>query len=514
MTSISKKEEFSQYFTPEEIVTYILDNSGFTVQKLSKIPVEKLYNLKVIDPAVGDGIFLVEAFKRLKQVMNLKKHLNSETDIDYNIIKNNLFGIDKDPIRVKKTINNLKKLIESKQKNIKFNVVCGNTLIPDKSIEPIANGLYDYVFGNPPYSKIISYNDKKHYFTKYQESIGGHPNLCTLFIHHSLKMLKPNGILGYLVAAPYLSSYYNRKLRKLLTKNYTLIELLRFIDRKKVIKGILQEFSILITENKIPEKEYFLKTSVTKDLNSLSRGEIKSQTVPFSYVVNGGDYNHVFLVCPSMLDYEIIHKIREKSKPLYEYCNINTGEIVQFRMENQINKSKSKFPIVEINNVKKFYLEDNFKNLYKPKKGRQYIKNKITILLKRLTSKEQPFRLVASLSPKKDYVVDNKLNILTIKNNKINIHILLGILNSILMDYYFRQYSSNTQVSANDIKYFPTLVKKTASNKIIETVKFLEENGFEKTQFSNLNKEIFDSYGLNEEEKNHIIDNGFKSYII
>jgi adenine-specific DNA-methyltransferase len=500
-----------QVNTPQSIVEYILDNSEFSINYLNNIPVNELCSLKIMDPAVGDGIFLLEAFRRLRQVMLLKKNAVEkyigDNDINEWILKNNLFGIDIDEKCIENTIDNLKKISGIKGK-INFNILQGNTLKPNKNIENMVNEKYNYIFGNPPYSKRISKEDKEFYFKKYKKSIGGHPNLCTLFIHQSLDMLKPDGILGFLVAAPYLSSYYNRKLREMIINKYKIVELLRFIDRRNIIQNILQEFSIIVVRNTIPEKNYSVKLSTTQDLASMSIGQIKSVTMQFSNVVNGGDYNSAFLVCPSEMDYEIIHKIRTESEPLYNYCDINTGEVVQFRSKEllSVKKTSNNFPLIEISNVKKFRLEEGVKRFYKPKKGRQYIHNKKSVLMKRLTSKEQPFRIIACLSPRYAYAADNKLNVVTVKNNSIDFYLLLGILNSLLIDYYFRSYSSNTQVSANEIKFFPIPIRsESKSKKIIELSRLMAMNGFSKETFAKLNEGIFDLYEISENERKHIL---------
>lgn len=106
----------NQYFTP-----------GFAVEKaLSFIPNSKIEN--IIDPAVGNGIFLKIAEKKWGEV--------------------NLFGVDIDS-----------KIIEELEK-INFqnaNFFCGNALLQEtwqngKFQNIISNGGFDLVVGNPPFS--------------------------------------------------------------------------------------------------------------------------------------------------------------------------------------------------------------------------------------------------------------------------------------------------------------------------------------------------------------------------
>lgn len=55
------------------------------------------YSFKVIDPACGSGIFLVTAFKRLIQWWRIANNFQKPNkDILKNILRRNIYGIDKD----------------------------------------------------------------------------------------------------------------------------------------------------------------------------------------------------------------------------------------------------------------------------------------------------------------------------------------------------------------------------------------------------------------------------------
>ena len=90
------KKKTGTYYTPPSLVEFILNE---------KLPVnkgEKNYNVKILDPACGSGIFLVESFKRL-----LKRYENNHKEklTDFNKLKelltNNIFGIELYPQAIK-----------------------------------------------------------------------------------------------------------------------------------------------------------------------------------------------------------------------------------------------------------------------------------------------------------------------------------------------------------------------------------------------------------------------------
>jgi type I restriction-modification system DNA methylase subunit len=87
------------HYTPSHIVDFILDNKNVLPWN------EKKWDLKILDPACGSGIFLVKAFQRLVQRW---KNANPEKPIDADsyrvltdLLKNNLFGTDTNPHAVR-----------------------------------------------------------------------------------------------------------------------------------------------------------------------------------------------------------------------------------------------------------------------------------------------------------------------------------------------------------------------------------------------------------------------------
>lgn len=114
--------------------------------------------------------------------------------------------------------------IFDKIKNISFK----NDVNLKKSdfIKYITNKLYDMIIGNPPYLVI----DKNNVPEQYNKYIIGRPNLFGLFIIHSLSMLKPNGILAFIIPKSFLNSSYYSTIRNYMKQNG---EILNIIDFEK-----------------------------------------------------------------------------------------------------------------------------------------------------------------------------------------------------------------------------------------------------------------------------------------
>lgn len=94
---LDAKKEKGQFYTPYTLVELILND---------KLPIknETNYNVKILDPACGSGIFLVESYKRL---IRRWKNKNPEKVITFkelnDILVKNIFGIEIDPLAIKVT---------------------------------------------------------------------------------------------------------------------------------------------------------------------------------------------------------------------------------------------------------------------------------------------------------------------------------------------------------------------------------------------------------------------------
>nr|MDA3879022.1 N-6 DNA methylase [Prolixibacteraceae bacterium] len=179
------KKKTGTYYTPPSLVEFILN------EKLPVAKKEKNYNVKILDPSCGSGIFLVESFKRLvKRYEN--QHNEKLTDFGKlkKLLTDNIFGIELHPQAIKvaafslylalvdnlnpKTIWQNKKhqlpnlINDPKDELLKEqgeNLFCRDTL-SDLSEE---NKLQDFalIVGNPPFGTTELLGSVRNYCNKY-----------------------------------------------------------------------------------------------------------------------------------------------------------------------------------------------------------------------------------------------------------------------------------------------------------------------------------------------------------
>jgi len=112
---------------------------------------------------------------------------------------------------------------------------------------------YDLIIGNPPYSVI----DKKDIHKNFHNYFEGRPNAFIIFLIKSLKLLKEDGILAYVLPKNFINCLYYNKSRKFIIDNYSIIHL-SFANDKYL--ETTQETIILIIQNKKGDNDdYFIE---------------------------------------------------------------------------------------------------------------------------------------------------------------------------------------------------------------------------------------------------------------
>jgi len=107
---------------------------------------------------------------------------------------------------------------------------------------------YDLIIGNPPYFVCKKSDVPK----EYEEYIHGRPNIFGLFIIHSLYMLKPDGILAFIVPKSFLNSLYYSQIRNYIKNTCTIIKIDDYSDLNDFIDTEQSTFGLIIQKNITP----------------------------------------------------------------------------------------------------------------------------------------------------------------------------------------------------------------------------------------------------------------------
>lgn len=301
-----QKKQSGTFYTPPSLVEFILN------EKLPTAKSHTNYNVKILDPSCGSGIFLVESFKRL--VKRYENH-HGERLTDFKKLKEllteNIFGIEIEPqsIRVAtfslyltlvdfldpKTIwqkeshllpNLINNLNDDMLKVQGHNLFCRDTIEINKEIE---GHKFDLIVGNPPFGIKQLLPSIRKYCEKYNFA----KEMVLPFLHKAVD-LAPHGEIALIFNTKVLtntgSTYQN--FRKWLFNECYVEKVFNFSIFRKVPKNFgghlfgdaVGPISIVYYQSQIPENpsahiEYtapktYVKSNVIEGLQ-IDRTDIK-----------------------------------------------------------------------------------------------------------------------------------------------------------------------------------------------------------------------------------------------
>lgn len=463
--SIRKKN--GQFFTPKPIASFManLFNLDFG-------------DIRLLDPGSGTGI-LVAAFCE-----ELLKNANEKVKLTVVAYENeeNLLPILKDT---------LEKCKEEMKQNghemfcyiVEKDFISHNAHFFQKTCEEKAESRlnpFDVVISNPPYYKL---NKDSPQSVALKELVYGQPNIYALFLGLSTSLLKDNGQIVFITPRSFCSGLYYKKLREWFVNNTYLNHIHVFESRKDIfnIDGVLQENVIIkAIKKEVNDTKQLneLNVSVSKDKSFNDFIQFRTSFEDAIYRKNGD----LFIRVPSsQVDLEVMHMIDQWPNTLSDMgLNISTGPVVAFRakehLKSEYNSSKD-VPLLWMHNIRGFDVKWPLDKNNKEKAIRVNKKSKSIllpiknlVLVKRFSSKEQNRRLYAGVLLEQDYKefeyvgIENHLNYIYRVGgflNKPESYGIAAILNTCLIDNYFRTLNGNTQVNAIDIKSlsFPSIDK-------------------------------------------------------
>jgi type I restriction-modification system DNA methylase subunit len=490
------------YYTPQYIVDYIVKN---TVGKLieGKTPKE-ISQIKIVDPACGSGSFLIGAYQYLLTFHKdyysnngkpskgnkdnpLTPEGNLTTAEKKRILLANIYGVDLDANAVEVTkLSLLLKCMEGETAasiatqlmlfherilpTLDNNIKSGNSLIDvdfyateldfgeEKKIKPFnwqkafpvvfKQGGFDAVIGNPPYVQpnVLDKNSQVYLLSNFKANT----DLYSLFIEQSMKLLKDNNKLGFIVPSLFLKGVRYQTLRNVIN-----------ISCKNVL---IKEFGDGVFEKvQMPTCVIFLiKGKNKKNENYFSNDNIKF----FSKI--------------STIKFETI-SITKRGLEIGKDKLLTTGNIKCLTGGN-LDTYQTKGGL--------FISESTFK---------EFSKNKDIFASPKLMVRETGNKFFATIDYK------NLLTTRSIYNTKItdknySPELLLGIINSTLFKFYFKQFISPetnifpkiriAQLKELPIpKSVPKIVKKEIESQVEKLLKF---NSDKRNQTLTSNSNILD----------------------
>jgi adenine-specific DNA-methyltransferase len=434
---------------------------------------------------------------------------------------------------LKNQIEKVKKLQEDAQ-----NLIDKYTLGEEEIEYGIARG-FDIVIGNPPYGALFSEHELNYSKTHYQTAVWRGESYL-MFIEKGIKLLKEDGLLGFIIPDTILNLGFTQPTRELLLRNSKLQEIIGLPSN--IFSGATVDTIILLTEktrytNQFHPSNVWVKTFGKKQ----SITAIENAQKEFFVKTREWFEQNAFNLQTDETEKKLLDKIEYRKARLKDiaemFSGIKTYEVGKgtpaqtekirnekpYTSSTEVSKEwKPFFDGKDVGRYQLFWHKNNWihygKWLAAPRSPENFEGEKI--LIRKITGKT----IIATYISETSYC-NTLLFVLKLKSEKYSYKSILAILNSDLIGWYFRkkfQISDDDtfpQIMIRDILQFPIpAIDKKMDKEIVHLVETMLQLQKEKQQTTlpdklnqlearikytddKINELVFELYGLGEEER-------------
>lgn len=219
---------------------------------------EVLKSLRILDPACGSGAFLIEAFDQLHALYEISNARLEELrghrtlfDLDRQILQHNLYGVDlnAEAIQICQLSLWIKTAAHGKVlTSLDHSIREGNSVVSDPAVHPkafdwqaafpevFAQGGFDVVVGNPPYVRQELLTPYKPWMEANYDSYHGKADLYVYFYELGLRLLKPGGLMSYIVTNKWMKAGYGEPLRRFFSEKSWIKSVVDFGHAKQIFE--------------------------------------------------------------------------------------------------------------------------------------------------------------------------------------------------------------------------------------------------------------------------------------
>ena len=481
-------------------------------------------DLKILDPSVGCGIFPDVVYSELEK-----------RGFEFEKILNSLYGVDQDETALELTSSSIR--IKSGGHRIPPKQLIKGDFLLDELNHP--GGGYDLIIGNPPYisyysreSQANSDRVKSELVTRYGNFGGGSANTFLYFIVRGIELLKDKGMLCFIVPDKLLWNRRYGRIRKYILE--TASPRFLYTAGENVFEGATVGNVIVILQKGVANKK--CSVGVLKEVDKRNSFIVtKRKKVNIKEFLNQRDYRFV-------ASDPLIKKIAQATIPLSRIAYVRDGinpAFKEFRERVLSNEKKGEKyrGLIEGGDIEPFRITPrslyiNYdKSIVTPElrnRGVSFRQEWIFDATMKLVNRQTADRLIFAFDENKLCSLNSVHNTILKENyaevflpevdntperdRKDVLFFLLGVLNSRLMNYYYRSVSQEVaknfpQVHIADLNELPikipelSMIRKIAG--IVEQITGEKKNVVR--YLDEMDACVYDLYGVSHKERKKIL---------
>ncbi len=417
------RRKTGQYYTPETFARKLIHETGRNL------------NGKILDPACGDGSFLVAAAEEL----SIKKN-----DVDW---LSAIYGYDVDSQAL---LICLGRLLGRFAGNGWPHLRCEDFLRADDKTR------FSLIIGNPPYKVNLSEKLKSFLRSRYKTS-EGEKDLYTFFIERSCEMLEPGGHLILLTSHTWLVNHQCRLIRKLVfshrVMNIFLLPARFFVSAPGILPAVLH----LCNMQALNSDETVLHVNY-----NLERGWNNHFWVNQQIFESGRGLRQA--IVPEKLK-NIFDLMAQNSKPLGEICRVGVGIQESLKREGGVSRfvtdqcmSSRHRKVLKGRELSPFHINWEGKFIdYGPHlayAGDEKVFAGEKVLYQNIRNEKLKLRLVAA-HDHGGFFPKNSISFITGKTRECSLAYLTGLLNSLLVNAWFSGHYHSFHITVSQVRAVP-----------------------------------------------------------
>lgn len=452
------RKELAMFFTPPSLTNRLLDDvqiegADFGVHTF-------------FDPACGGAAFLAPIALRMRNALRVRG-LSPSAILEH--IEGHLFGSDVDETLCELSRHFLRMALSEEiaatGRELQLKVHRADSLWRLQNML----GQFDVVVCNPPYRKLRS-QEVASLQVAFSEVLEAQPNLYAVFMAQTIRFLRRGGLAALVTPTSFLSGRYFSCLRRYLIEQSDILSIGMVSDRRGVFIDVEHETALTVLRRQAPEETHREKPKIAVVGIDGVYHAVGTCLLPAS--------GETWRIPRSESDAELLQQIGRVRFRLADYgyvvrigsfvWNRDTRPVFDSLSHVRRSKSKSAVPLLWSRNIRPsgaLIFNERAKSSDEPcfvdlgdSRHPSVVRNP-SVILQRVTSNDQPRRLVASavpgalLSTYGGYVGENHTVILEQVTDApaLDTEKLARVLGTHLIDRAFRCISSSTNVSIYEL---------------------------------------------------------------